>query len=170
MPYQRLQRSGNILIAARGSSIDSFSLEDGSLLSTWTNTPPAKSEPPIPKTEPTTASTPPAKRRKISPGEEEDEKVEEKTEDIPKPQNGSAPPGKKDKKKQNNRSDAVASGLESPAIIALSVTKDGKYVIAVTAEDKSIRVFENALTEGGKHELVLLSTRYLPNLILFISM
>lgn len=154
MPYQRLQRSGNILIAARGSSFDSFSLQDGSLLSTWTNAPSSKSEP----VEATLATSPPAKRRKIS-TEEKEEGIEEPKEESIKAPNGSHT-AKKEKKKQNNRSDAVASGLEHPAIIALTVTQDGKHVIAVTAEDKSIRVFENVLSEGGKQELVLLTIRY----------
>lgn len=154
MPYQRLHRSGNILIAARGSSIDSFSLQNGSFLSTWTNAPSSKPQPPTS----TPASSPPAKRRKISDGEIEEGKEELKEEPV-KAQNGSSP-SKKEKKKQNNRSEAVASGLEHPAIIALTVTQDGKHVVAVTAEDKSIRVFENISTAGGKQELVLLTIRY----------
>jgi hypothetical protein len=35
-PYQSIQKCGNVLIAACISRLDSFSLEDGSLLSSWT--------------------------------------------------------------------------------------------------------------------------------------
>jgi len=161
MPYQCLAKCGNILLAARGSRIDSFNLENGSLLSTWS----------CPSTQEnlngkvadgatikkiTTqnsesssvditldAPSPPAKRRKLSSSEAAD--VE--------------PGSKEGKKKQNNRSDAVASGLEAPAVIALTATRDARHVIAVTGEDKSIRVFENSIEEGGKQELKQISKR-----------
>jgi tRNA (guanine-N(7)-)-methyltransferase subunit TRM82 len=81
---------------------------------------------------------PPVKRRKLS-GAEDQEK------------NG--------RKKANNRSDAVTSGLESPAVISLAVTKEGRHVVAVTGEDKSIRVFESIFAKDGKHQLRHLSRR-----------
>lgn len=166
VPYQCLKKSGNLLIAARGSSIDLFSLEDLSLLSTWkcpivkqTSVKDATksiaqhslAEKPETSAVPDTAtsqSTPPAKRRKVS-----DEGVSEKQADAE---------GKL-KKKANNRLDAVASGLEAPAVILLAVTKSGQHVIAVTGEDKSIRVFEIAVQEDGKQYLKSVSKRSVKN-------
>lgn len=87
--------------------------------------------------------TPPAKKRKLS---------NETTEDVK--------PNVKDnsRKKQNVRSSAVASGLEAPAVILLAVTKGKGHVIAVTGEDKCIRVFENAV-EDGTNRLLQISQR-----------
>lgn len=148
-------KCGNLLIAARGSSIDSFSLEDGSLLSTWKcpSTQEVRSGRHAPEV--TTklvaqnsessveitidASSPPAKKRKLSASDP-------------------TPVPKEVKKKQNNRSDAVASGLEAPAVTALTAAKGGRHVIAVTGEDKSIRVFENS-KEDGVNRLKQLSQR-----------
>ncbi|PVH88513.1 hypothetical protein DL98DRAFT_648623 [Cadophora sp. DSE1049] len=178
MPYQCMVACGNILAAARGSSIDSFNLENGSLLSTWTC--PA-SQDTIDKEKPSTikgqkkAETPnsvttaeadiqaedgpPAKKRKLS-----SENVEAKVEELSTSTSNNKQEqqdGKKKKQKQNNRSEAVASGLQAPAVIALAATKDGRHVIAVTGEDKSIRVFES-IEEGGSHRLQHLSQRAMP--------
>jgi tRNA (guanine-N(7)-)-methyltransferase subunit TRM82 len=153
-------KCGNVLVAARGSSLDSFDIFDGSLLSTWSypSSQGVGNGQPVP-TEVTTklatqnsesssveiivdAASPPAKKRKLSASEPADAKQH----------------SKEGKKKQNNRSDAVASGLEAPAVIALAVTNGGQHVIAVTGEDKTIRVFEN-IREDGVYRLRQLSQR-----------
>jgi tRNA (guanine-N(7)-)-methyltransferase subunit TRM82 len=153
MPYQCMVQCGNLLIAARGSSIDSF--RDGSLLSTWKcPSIQAAARPSLEVTtklvtqhyetsvEITTDSAPPAKKRKLSTSGPAEAKSATK-------EGG---------KKQNSRSDAVRSGLEAPAVIALAITKERRHVIAVTGEDKSIRVFEN-VQEDGVHRLKQLSQR-----------
>ena len=176
MPYQCMVTCGNILVAARGSSIDSFNLENGSLLSSWTcpasqdatgkekpSLVASQKETNIPESATPTEEAdneengPPAKKRKLS-----SENIEAKngepstsTSNVKQEQQD----GKRKKQKQNNRSEAVASGLQAPAVIALTATKDGKHVIAVTGEDKSIRVFES-IEEGGSHRLRHLSQRY----------
>jgi tRNA (guanine-N(7)-)-methyltransferase subunit TRM82 len=148
-------QSGNLLIAARGSSIDLF--RDGLLLSTWKCPSIQAAGSTTPSLEVTTKlvtqhyetsveitadSAPPAKKRKLSTsGPVEAKSVT-----------------KEGKKKQNSRSDAVRSGLEAPAVIALAITKERRHVIAVTGEDKSIRVFEN-VQEDGVHRLKQLSQR-----------
>jgi tRNA (guanine-N(7)-)-methyltransferase subunit TRM82 len=155
MPYQCLKQCGTILIAARGSSIDSFSLDDHSLLSTWKcsssqqpNISPETSKKLTPQNSESSvdivlsSADPPAKRRKLS-----------NAGDSQKPNE------KNGKKKANNRSDAVSSGLQAPAVIALAATKGGEHVIAVTGEDKSIRVFENIFEADGKHKLRHISQR-----------
>ena len=160
MPYQCMEKCGNLLVAARGSSIDLFSLEDGSLKSTW-NCPTPQGGQNGPQAEQVTiklatqnpessvditidSSFPPAKKRKLSASETD------KTKNLT---------SKEGKKKQNNRSDAVASGLEAPAVINLAIANGGQHVIAVTGEDKSIRVFEVVLENGGNPQLRQLSQR-----------
>jgi tRNA (guanine-N(7)-)-methyltransferase subunit TRM82 len=150
-------QSGNLLVAARGSSIDLF--QDGSLLSTWkcpsiegmgnTQPPPELATKLVTQTSESSSieitidsSSPSAKKRKLSASEPAEAK----------------PVSKQAKKKQKNRSDAVLSGLEAPAVVTLAVTKDGRHVIAVTGEDKSIRVFEN-VRENGVHQLKQLCQR-----------
>jgi tRNA (guanine-N(7)-)-methyltransferase subunit TRM82 len=161
MPYQCLAKCGKVLIAARGSSIDSFNLEDGSLLSTWKCLATQKSKTSeqvvsnrLVETPELTASSedvvlhsssPPAKRRKLfATGEDATPNSSEKQ-------------GKK--KDAAAAAAAVVGGLEAaPAVIALTVTANGQHVIAVT-EDKSIRVFENLIEGNGKQSLKQLSQR-----------
>lgn len=149
MPYQCMVQCGNLLIAARGSSIDIF--QDGLLLSTWKppssqgmGTAPSPSEistrlatqnSESSSVEITLeSSSPPAKKRKLSASESGD------VNSI----------SKEGRKKRLNRSDVVDSGLEAPAFAALAATRKGNHVIAVTGEDKSIRVFE-IVREDGMH-------------------
>ncbi|KAL2064822.1 hypothetical protein VTL71DRAFT_3962 [Oculimacula yallundae] len=173
MPYQCMVTCGNVLVAARGSSIDSFNLEKGLFLSTWTcpisqenkNGKVPSTEIEIKEDTPNAVTPsegggpedngPPAKKRKLS-----SENVEAKIEETPTPKTNQRQQQPK-KQKQNNRSDAVASGLQAPAVIALASTKDGRHVIAVTGEDKSIRVFES-IEDGGSHKLVHISERAMP--------
>ncbi|CZT47976.1 related to tRNA (guanine-N(7)-)-methyltransferase subunit trm82 [Rhynchosporium secalis] len=174
MPYQCMVTCGNVLVAARGSNIDSFNLENGSLLSTWTC--PASQE--TQKQKPVVTETqkkeetpdisipvegenleengPPAKKRKLS-----TESAEVKIDETPIPKTNQKQQEGKKKQKQNSRSVPVASGLQAPAVIALASTKDGKHVIAVTGEDKSIRVFES-IEDGGSHKLQHISERAMP--------
>jgi len=155
MPYQCLKKCGDLLIAARGSSIDTFSLESRTLVSTWkcpSTQGPASNAPvqeeqtlaaalPAPLEQATEQSAPPAKRRKLSISEQPEK------------------PEKKYVKGQNHRSDVFLTGLEAPAVVALAATNGGQHVIAVTAEDKSIRVFENIFQQGTTQELKQISHR-----------
>lgn len=170
MPYQCVVKCGSKLVAARGSSIDSFNIRTGLLLSSWecpalkstekengTSKQPegkevmAKSE--LREQEGAIEEPgPPAKKRKLS----DDPELKEEQEQSKKSE---ARGGKREKRaNQNNRSVAKSSGLEAPAVIALAATEDGRHVIAVTGEDKSIRVFES--TEGdGLQKLNQISQR-----------
>ncbi|CAL3964108.1 unnamed protein product [Diplocarpon coronariae] len=175
MPYQCMVTCGDGLVAARGSSIDSFNLQSGSLLSTWTC--PAsqeskkESDSPAQSSEKHEASSthpeiaevlveetgPPSKKRKLS---NDPEKGHQSP--APKDQKLDQKRGNKERKqKQNYRSVAVSTGLETPAVIALAATTDGRHVIAVTGEDKSIRVFDR-IEEGGVQKLQQISQRAMP--------
>ena len=161
VPYQCLEVAGNLLVAARGSNIDLFSLEDQSLLSTWKypsahksitgeasqqitqELPGTNSEPPALPALDVPPQSPPAKRRKLSDGSKPQNPCEEG----------------KGKKGLNDRSDSIAAGLDTPAIITLAVARGGKHVIAATGEDKCIWVFEIVVKENGKHYLKSVSQR-----------
>lgn len=174
MPYQCIRRCRNLLVAARGSSIDIFNPGDGSLRSTWKcpsvqegndskpNTTSQVSEKPLNGLETQRSessidvaleSPPPAKRRKLSAAGEEGphQNAPSKEHEMKKDQKGN--------KKGNKRLEAVVSGLETPAVIALAATEDGRHVIAVTGEDKSIRVFENSVDGSGRQCLKQVSQR-----------
>lgn len=165
MPYQKLQRSGNILIAARGSSIDTFDLNTGAFLSSWSTAPtPIASAPVLASLETPGISTPPAKRRKVSDEEDvADPTPAEEANAKPNVQargNGNAKKQKKRPQTQTSRAENASSGLEHPAVICLAASEDGKHVVAVTAEDKSVRVLEHVKRENEKQELRQISIRY----------
>lgn len=155
-PYQCLKQCGNYLIAARGSSIDTFDIKDGSYISTWKSPVPenkteskateeeSKVQSEEQKPETSTASTadvipetstPPAKRRKLSVSDEAGEKT--------------VVVQQLKKKAKNNASPKI---LEPSPITALTITRDLKHVIAVTGEDKTIRVltWEDTVGKGLK--------------------
>ena len=162
IPYQCIKRCGQVLIAARGSSIDTFNSESGSLLSTW-RVPSAEEPNPVSSSSKAIveslesydlestegvgdAYAPATKRRKLS-----------TVEDIaqePAQTNG-AKGQEKGSKRDNKRSDVVISNLETPVVILLEVTRDERHVTAVTGEDKAIRVFK--LGDDG---LIQLSCRF----------
>ncbi|PQE10143.1 hypothetical protein CJF31_00004087 [Rutstroemia sp. NJR-2017a BVV2] len=143
MPYQCLKQCGNLLVAARGSSIDIFDIKDGSYLSTWKSPIPGSTESstqagddtkdgdPEQKSETSSpdivldAATPPAKRRKLSIGEETGKSVVVQQ-------------GKKSAKSNTPASKA----FEPSSITNLTTTNDQRHVIAVTGEDKAIRVLK----------------------------
>lgn len=143
MPYQCLKQCGNLLVAARGPSIDIFNIKDGSYLSTWKCPIPesieistkvgvdAKDGDPEQKLETSSpdiildAATPPAKRRKLSAGEETGKTIV-------------VHPGKR-----NTKSNTPSSKVFEPSSITnLITTNDQRHVIAVTGEDKAIRVLK----------------------------
>ncbi|KAG0651092.1 RNA methyltransferase [Hyphodiscus hymeniophilus] len=167
VPYQCITRCGESLIAARGSSIDTFDPESGSLISTWEVPSPhgprlvrsnsehvsigsraQKSESPEVFVDRLSS---PAKRRKLV------------TEDAAKKPTWSKRTSRQEEglKKSNERSDAIASGLQTPAVILLEATRNGSHVVAVTGEDKTIRVFQYDM-DGGIDRLKQLSQRIMP--------
>ncbi|RAL66935.1 hypothetical protein DID88_007717 [Monilinia fructigena] len=129
-PYQCLKQCGNYLIAARGSSIDTFDIKDGSYLSTWKSPVPESmkeskttgeeiqtesEEQNLEKSTPDVileSSTPPAKRRKLSVGEG----TEEKTVVVQQVK----------KKAKSNPSPKI---IEPSPITALTITRDLQHVI-----------------------------------------
>lgn len=169
MPYQYIKKCGKLFIAARSSSIDIFNSVDGSLYSTWSSVPPQAPVPqnvnlnpedddvklatqevqPVSADNETKTTSPPAKRRKLSPAKD-GENLESK-EDTKE--------SKKGGKGEKNQKQSKAPGPEAPAVIALAVTKNAKHVVAITGEDKSIRVFE-VIEQHGIPQLKHISQRF----------
>lgn len=115
----------DLLVASAGSHLYTYSVVNGQRLDSWPKI--------VDSSEPdaTTASTsqgqaPPEKRRKLS----------------------SASPDQNEEKPESNES-ASQTWSSIPLVV---VSADGKYVVALTAEDKSIRVFEIG-TDGQLNEL-----------------
>ncbi|KAL8737883.1 MAG: hypothetical protein Q9181_001255 [Wetmoreana brouardii] len=146
-PFQRIlictlasQGEPAILLAASRSHIFSFSLDDGSLLSTWQskngrrtnssdlNDPSKKREDPgsTGATEGNDHGERPTKRQKRS---SSDKGSESSSAEIVT-ENGKSKPSKSTKARPTD-----------PNVVNLASTADGQFVVAVTDEDKRIRVF-----------------------------
>lgn len=121
-----------ILVAAAGPSISTYRLNDGALLATWF--PPGvatnenrelerKGARPISERS-KDDTEPPDKRRKLS----------EQGETSARPAGGTAV--------DIPKSVALPLWASKPAVTKLAITSDAKYVIAVTGDDKCIRVFD----------------------------
>lgn len=154
IPYQCLQRSGDVLVAARGSLVDTFSLINGSYLSTWSSAP--KSNLVLTNASEAASGSPPAKRRKVS--IDGDNTTELASNGINKSANQQA--GKQTKQPYKSRAECASTGLENPAVVCTATSEDGQYVVLVTAEDKSVRVLEKVLKHDGERTLEEISIRY----------
>ncbi|KAI9871985.1 MAG: tRNA (guanine-N(7)-)-methyltransferase non-catalytic subunit trm82, partial [Pleopsidium flavum] len=148
----------NVLIAAAGSYIYSYSLNDGSLLATW---PPSEIE------------GEGAIRENVQGGEQATRKRRELIPGSVEVNGDIEPPGKRRKlsapgeTSDSTSTEIVVEGATDvgasrmgprPAVIKLATTSDGKYVIAVTGDDKCIRVLK-LLQDGVLQEL---SERQMP--------
>ena len=169
VPFHRLKASGDILIAARGASIHTFNATDGSYISSWQV--PQKAEKAekaeeakeqakdsetteeAAKVEETAKGdvlpaaegdddAPPSKRRRVE-GEEaeaQSEKTQENAQKKKKKPKNKAPQVYKDPAK------AQASALRTadlPVISILEVTADGRHVVAIMGQDKTVRVLSH---------------------------
>ena len=130
--------SNEILVAASGAYIHTFNVKKGNRLSTWpgtredhtflpTNTDQKpEGKPSLASGDDNDSSTRPLKRRKLSSARED---------------SGSSAEIVVEHESQNAESSSSAQPLNAPIIKLLS-DNSGQYVIAVTGEDKAIRVFE----------------------------
>jgi len=143
-PYQCLlscsrpgQAEAGVLVAACGPFLHTFSVQDGKYLSTWPSNKgidPSKNNRPEPRegfknvrSEDPDQGSPerPEKRRKLSPARDDS--------------------GSSAEIVVNGGEEAVSSiqtnNVLNPSFIKLAGTSNGQYVVAVTGEDKCIRVF-----------------------------
>jgi tRNA (guanine-N(7)-)-methyltransferase subunit TRM82 len=170
VPFQALQACGDIIIAAKGCSLHTFNLRDGTHLSSWIcpgaekstskdEHPGANNDTSAVASEPVELSAkeeengPPTKRRKVD-SEGEDETPERVSPAEAEGEKEEKTPGKsKDRKKKSYPSD---NGQEALLIQCVNVTSDGKHIVAVTNTDKAIWVLEH----DGHGRLKQLSHRY----------
>ncbi|KAF4955534.1 hypothetical protein FGADI_4508 [Fusarium gaditjirri] len=181
-PFNVVHVSGNVLFAARGGKIHSFSLEDGSHLSTWKHPDVDKVDAavkaisgdtltgnPVTKihiAEEEEGDGPPAKRQRTeepkdetTPAKPEVQEDTQISEDIKS--EGKKKGGKKSKKRQNQqraKDHNISRVPDRPVITHLTSTPDGSHILAITGHDKAIWVFEN----DGKGSLNQISKRTLP--------
>ncbi|KAG9505617.1 hypothetical protein J7337_002589 [Fusarium musae] len=181
-PFNVVHVSGNVLFAARGGKIHSFSLEDGSHISTWKHPDVDRvdaavkaisdgilTEKPVTKThtaEEEDGGGPPAKRQRTEepkdeaaptkPEGQEDTQISEETKSK-----GKKKGGKKSKNRQNQqraKDHNISRVPDRPVITHLTSTLDGSCILAITGHDKAIWVFEN----DGKGSINQISKRTLP--------
>ena len=151
--HQASQIEASILVAAAGSYIHTFSAQSGRYLSTWPSleiTAQTRSagqnkgnefKVPHTKSFPRDDSKRPPKRQKLSPAREE---------------SGSSSAEIVVAGDSDNGETTSSQQLLNPPIIKLARTSAGQHVIAVTGEDKCIRVFDLAvngtLTQLGERQ------------------
>lgn len=147
-PYQCVGVIGKYLIAASAHRLNTFSLLDGSQISSWACPTPLNDAKPIsllksknnedgetqipsiPAAEAAPVdSDPPAKRRKLSDSSNKDAPTSSKN-------------GNGGKPRPNQQKSADDSSI-IPNIIAMTSSNDATYVIIVTGEDKTIRVLRH---------------------------
>ncbi len=124
LPYHLIKVCGNIVFAAQGGDILSFSsaLEH---ISTWKYPVKQPDESKAPESEAQESPAPegpPAKRRKVENGQE------------------SAPKDQQVKRKHFKHEQHSA---EKPFVQGLYTTTDGRHLVAITGSDKTIWVFEH---------------------------
>lgn len=173
IPYNRLHVCGDVVFAARGGKLHSFSLKDGSHIATWQHPDVAKvaeavaaaegqaAKEDVSMTEPavsqgTSADEPPAKRQKVAEATDDASKESSAAPDVVDQSAGPAEEkgkSKKGKKKQEARVQPTVP--DRPVITHLTGTADGSHIVAVSGHDKSIWVF----THDGAGSLTQFSQR-----------
>ncbi|KAK5990374.1 tRNA (guanine-N(7)-)-methyltransferase non-catalytic subunit trm82 [Cladobotryum mycophilum] len=186
IPYNRVHVQGQILFAARGGSIHTFRLSDGTHISTWKHSDvdkvasvvkaneekiieSKKNEQIEPSPVVEEEDGPPAKRQKVAGGEgEEATPVPESTE-ATAAQAGQSKHfdgrGKRKGKKNKDGKEAVQDGWgrlarvpDRPVVTHMTSSEDGRHFLAVTGHDKAIWVFEH----DGQGQLKQISKRIMP--------
>ncbi|KAM0299678.1 hypothetical protein HYE67_007459 [Fusarium culmorum] len=183
IPYNVVHVSGDVLYAARGGKIHSFSLQDGIHLSTWKHpdvdkvdaavkaiSGEASSETIANKDTPAVKGEgddgPPAKRQKTEEPKDETTTAEANVQEGAKnaenaKSEGKKKGGKKSKDRRNQQKPKehnISRVPDRPVITHMTSSPDGAHILAITGHDKAIWVFEN----GEKGVLNQLSKRTLP--------
>lgn len=139
----------DILLAASGTCIQSFSFRSGNCLSSWPQDDYDGSS------DEGDVQEPPGKRQKLSDSQhasikrQESEASEASIEIVAEGQ----------KRQKGERRRPKIPDLTQPNVSHLIATSNGKFVIAITAEDKAVRVF----SISGRGRLRQISSRYVQN-------
>ncbi|KAH6964180.1 hypothetical protein DER45DRAFT_555760 [Fusarium avenaceum] len=183
IPYNVVHVSGNVLFAARGGKIHSFSLQDGSHLSTWKHPDVDKVDAAVKSLSGDVSSDkpvgqdtavaegeeddgPPAKRQRTEEPKDEmtpaEPNAQEETKDAGDAKSeGKKKGGKKSKDRRNQQKTKdhnISRVPDRPVITHLISSSDDSHIVAISGHDKAIWVFEN----DGKGSLIQLSKRALP--------
>ncbi|KAI5465920.1 hypothetical protein BGZ63DRAFT_348688 [Mariannaea sp. PMI_226] len=187
IPYNILHVSGNVLFAGRGGKIHSFSLSDGTHLSTWKHPDVEKVDAAVRSNMEKTSEMvsivessgnpeggddngPPAKRQRLEGSTDETSKESNReTQQDSNPAEGSEnqndggkekQKGKKSKNRQNNekRKEPQMRVPDRPVITHMTSTSDGAHLLAITGHDKVIWVFKH----DGNGIITQLSRRTMP--------
>lgn len=150
MPYQCLRRCGSVLVTASASHLDTFNLTNGTKISRWScpipDGPVDLNQTPAPTSDQSETSSidivlhsePPSKKRRLSSNTPVISELQTKM-----------------LKQRPNKMKTTLSGRSTTNIVCLAATQDGHHVIAVTGEDKTVRV----LRHDGHGVLIQLSER-----------
>ncbi|KAI1661428.1 hypothetical protein F4813DRAFT_229100 [Daldinia decipiens] len=164
LPYQYLSRLGqsSILCAAKGASIHTFDLEAGnSFLSSWThpltkqfsNGEPQETGQEGQELNEQESGQRPSKKRKLN-GENKPS-AEEGTSQA---DTGAVEAAANGNGKKKHKPESRVQGPEIPFVALMTATEDGRHLVAVTGQDKTLWVFEH----DGKGELKEISQRVMP--------
>lgn len=173
IPYNVLHVSGNVLFAARGGRIHSFSLEDGRHISTWKHPDvekiaAAEASAEAPSQDIPSGSTPqenaeagsdepPSKRQRVEEPQDADVDTPDKEPEQQEDREKGKLKGKKARNRQNNekRREPQMKVPDRPVVTHMTSTTDGSQLVAVSGHDKVIWVFRH----DGKGRFIQLSQR-----------
>ncbi|PHH88559.1 hypothetical protein CDD83_7365 [Cordyceps sp. RAO-2017] len=157
IPYNRVHATGDVLFAARGGKLHSFSLLDGSHISTWQH-PDVAAAPDVAARQ-AEADEPPAKRQRLLETGRDDAgddagAAEAGGDDAPDDAGARAEDEKQ--RQQQDETPQLARAPDRPVITQVTSSADGHHVLAVSGHDKTIWVFEH----DGHGGLAKISQRY----------
>lgn len=182
VPFHRLKVCGSILVAARGASIHTFNIADGSHIAAWRVPQPADEEDkqesesvPEPAKDAGEAEdcedVPPSKRRRLDETEDKDNTNDQQPQQ-PQQQHNANSNGNANQKKKKNKPKAKQAPADStkaqkvaalrtadlPVVSILEATTDGRHLVVMMGHDKTLRVLAHDL----QGYLTQLSVRVMP--------
>lgn len=162
IPYSCITTHGDIVFAARSGQIQTFKLSGGPALTTW-NHPEAEREATaslssasaIVEESPQTEDEPPAKRQRVeeaTPAESTPETGATTAQEGD--EEGAVKGGRGKKAQRHGQRGPISRQPDYHLVIILEVSADGKHVVAVSGNDKTIWVFAHdgngGLVESSK--------------------
>ncbi|KIH93990.1 tRNA methyltransferase [Sporothrix brasiliensis 5110] len=180
VPFHRLRVCGNILVGARGASIHTFNITDGSHIAAWRVPQPASKEeeekqedegvrPPSEDAGEIEGGddVPPSKRRHETEAKDNTNSQEQLPQQTSANGNANANPKKKKSKSKSKQAPASSAKPQKvaalrtadlPVVSILEATADGRHLVVMMGHDKTLRVLAHDL----QGHLTQLSARVMP--------
>ncbi|CAK7203663.1 tRNA (guanine-N(7)-)-methyltransferase non-catalytic subunit trm82 [Sporothrix eucalyptigena] len=180
VPFHRLKVCGNVLVAARGASIHTFNITDGSHIAAWRVPQPAdkaeEAQQAEEKAEDKTNDVaeaegdddvPPSKRRRVDESDNTDAQQGQQPEQSKETQGNGSNNGSSQKKKNKKpkakttaapQRTAALRTADLPVVSLLEATDDGRHLVVMMGHDKTLRVLAHDL----QGHLTQLSARVMP--------